>query len=303
MIKEEIKFQDSTVFEGMTSIRAIIKARELGTNDRHISKILFDKSKLDKISKEIGYLKAVSKIHGFEIVESDKAELEKITLGTSHGGIVAITENRTIPCLSEDSKIVDNALYCMIQGIEDPYNFGYSLRSLYAMGCAGIILPMRNWMSAAGVVARSSAGASELFSVYTSTPEEAIEIFKEKGYRVVCADERTDNVLGDCELRLPILLLVGGEKRGEKNSVYRADDGVLRGCKYARNQAGQRSVFAHDIHIGADGYGYRRWRGFLRLLFGGFNRVFPASVWGILSVYRYIHGADGAVYRLGVLSF
>ena len=52
MIKEDIKFQSSVVFEGMTSIRAIIKGNEAGVNNRKISKILFDKDKIKKIAKD-----------------------------------------------------------------------------------------------------------------------------------------------------------------------------------------------------------------------------------------------------------
>ena len=165
MQKEELKFQNSTVFEGMTSIRAILRGIDSGVNDRRIIKILFNKEKLNKISKELGYLKAVSSKYGFEIIETSGGELEKITLGNSHGGLVAITEERTLPYLNENSNILSDGFYVMIEGIEDPYNFGYSLRSLYAMGCSGVILTERNWMSAAGVVCRSSAGASEKFSV------------------------------------------------------------------------------------------------------------------------------------------
>ena len=38
MQKEELKFVDSTLFEGMTSIRAIIDSYRSGTNDRKIEK-------------------------------------------------------------------------------------------------------------------------------------------------------------------------------------------------------------------------------------------------------------------------
>ena len=51
MLKEDIKFESSVVFEGMTSIRAIIKGREQNTNNRLIEKILYDKSKMSKIAK------------------------------------------------------------------------------------------------------------------------------------------------------------------------------------------------------------------------------------------------------------
>ena len=49
MQKEEIKFADSTVFEGMTSIRSIIKGIDSGVNNRRIIRILFDEKKLKNI--------------------------------------------------------------------------------------------------------------------------------------------------------------------------------------------------------------------------------------------------------------
>lgn len=252
MQKEDIKFLDSTVFEGMTSIRAIIKAGDSGYNNRKIQKILFDKERLSKIHKEIGYLRAISEEKGFEIIASEKDELDAITLGTSHGGIIAITGDRELPFLDEKTEIEPNGFYAMIQGIEDPYNFGYSLRSLYATGCSGIILPERNWMSAAGVVARSSAGASELFKIYKADPMDAAKIFKSNGYKIVCADERTDNVLGSCELKTPLLLIVGGEKRGISRALIDNAD-ILVKINYARefnaslSAASATTMFAYEI--------------------------------------------------------
>ena len=253
MQKEDVKFTDSCVFEGMTSIRSVLRAIDSGINDRRIEKILYDKDKVKKIHKELGYLKAVASQYGYEVIEATAEELDKITLGTSHGGLVAITGHRTLPCLAADSNLVSNGFYAMIEGIEDPYNFGYSLRSLYAMGCDGIILPKRNWLSAAGVVARSSAGASELFPIYESTPEETVKIFAERGYKIVCADENTDNVLGECEMKLPLLLIVGGEKRGISRSVLDAADLLVK-IDYARefraslSAASATTMFAYEIN-------------------------------------------------------
>ena len=252
MQKEDIKFLDSTVFEGMTSIRAIINANNDGFNDRKIQKILFDKDRLSKIHKEVGYLRAISESKGFELIPSTAEELDEITLGSSHGGIVAITGDRTLPCFDSNTEIEPDGFYAMIQGIEDPYNFGYSLRSLYATGCSGIILPERNWMSAAGVVARSSAGASEMFKIYKADPLAAAEIFKSKGYKIVCADERTDNVLGICELKKPLLLIVGGEKRGISRALVDNAD-ILVKINYARefkaslSAASATTMFAYEI--------------------------------------------------------
>lgn len=252
MIKEEIKFQDSCIFEGMTSIRALINAYDDTFNDRRIKKIYYDKNRINKISKEIGYFKAVCEKYGFELIESDTNEIENLTLGTSHGGIVAITSDRSIPPLESIKDIKSCGFYCMIQGIEDPYNFGYSLRSLYACGCDGIILPERNWMSAAGVVARSSAGASERFPIFRAEAAYALDFFKSHGYTVVCADENTENVLGKCQLKKPILLIVGGEKRGISHAVIDKADMLVK-IDYARefkaslSAASATTMFAYEI--------------------------------------------------------
>ena len=252
MIKESTRFIDSCVFEGMTSIRAIIRSMDESISDRRIQKIIYDKNKLHKNAKNIGYLKAVSNKYGFVVEESDAASIDELTLGASHGGIIAIATNRTIPPLCEDSKIKSDGFYVMIEGIEDPYNFGYALRSLYPCGCDGIILPERNWMSAAGVVCRSSAGASERFSMYTADPVEIIRMFKEKGYTVVCAEEKTEHILGKCELPLPILLLVGGEKRGISKKVLEQADLLVK-IDYARefraslSAASATTMFAYEI--------------------------------------------------------
>jgi 23S rRNA (guanosine2251-2'-O)-methyltransferase len=252
MIKEDIKFKDSCVFEGMTSIRAIIKSYDNNISDRKIKQILYDKDKIEKISKEIGYFRAVSEKYGFELIESDKNSLDKITLGNSHGGIVAVCSERKLSDLSDVTDIKAHGFYAMIQGIEDPYNFGYALRSLYATGCDGIILPERNWMSAAGVVCRSSAGASELFPIFKSEPVSAVEFFKNKAYTVICADERTDNILGKCELKKPLLLIIGGEKRGISKSLLEKCDMRVK-INYARNfnaslsAASATTMFAYEI--------------------------------------------------------
>ncbi|MBR2931064.1 MAG: RNA methyltransferase [Clostridia bacterium] len=251
MQKEALKFVDSTVFEGMTSIRAIIAGIDAGVNNRRIEKILFDGDKLKKISKEVGYLRAVSDKYGFELVRSTAEELDVLTLGNTHGGIIAVCSGRDLPALC-GAEVLPSGFYAMIQGIEDPYNFGYSLRSLYACGADGIILGGRNWMSAAGVVSRSSAGASERFNIYTADDVECVRHFSSLGYKIVCASEDTDNLLGAVDLSGPILLVVGGEKRGISKDVLDMADLLVK-IPYARefraslSAASASTMFAYEI--------------------------------------------------------
>ena len=227
MIKEENRFVSSTVFEGMTSIRALIDNLKADKNNtRKIEKILFDKEKSSKKAKELGYLRKMSELFGFKLIESDENEISSLSIGASHGGIIAICDEREYPVLSADC-IKENGFYVMIEGIEDPYNFGYAMRSIYASGVDGFVLSKRNWLSASGVVCRSSAGASERADVYIAN-DDFIELFKSKNYKIVCADIKNSVSLYDADLSKPIFLIVGGEKRGISSSVLAKADQIVR---------------------------------------------------------------------------
>ena len=227
MIKEESRFASSTVFEGMTSIRAILDNIKDGVkNARKIEKILFDKNKIKPKEKDFKYLSKMAEIYGFEISTVDSQEIDNITVGASHGGIIAVCGEKEYETLSFDS-LVDNGFYVMIEGIEDPYNFGYALRSIYASGADGIILSKRNWLSASGVVCRSSAGASERLNIFIEN-DDFIKTFKEKGYKIVCADIKNSVSVYEADLKKPILLIVGGEKRGISSSILKEADQIVR---------------------------------------------------------------------------
>lgn len=254
MEKEYKKFEESDIFEGMTSIRAVIKAFDSRISGRKIKEIYYDKARAAARHKELNYLSKVSDIYGFELIEISTEEIEKLAIGNSHGGILAKCTSRTIPTLQDISteKIPRNGFFVMLDGIEDPYNFGYSLRSIYAAGADGIILPPRNWLTAAGVVARASAGASELLNLYVSEPAAAADYFKNANYKVVCADKPNSVSIYDADLTKPIFLIVGGEKRGIRASVLEKADEIVR-IDYGRDfnaslsAASASTVIAYEI--------------------------------------------------------
>ena len=252
MSKKEIsKFESSNIFEGMTSISALIKGFENNITDRKIEKILFDKSKIKSKSHELSFLKAKSIQLGFELEMTDSETIDEITIGNTHGGIIAICGDRCISKLSTVS-VNPKGVYFILEGVEDPYNFGYSIRSLYAAGVDGIIVGERNWMGAAGVVARSSAGTSELMNMYVADPLEAISLFKSAGYTVISAGIRDSVSLFDTSLSKPLLVILGGEKRGISRSVLDASDKIVR-IDYGNTFGGSLStsaasaVFAFEI--------------------------------------------------------
>lgn len=255
MQKEDNKFVPSAILEGMVSIRSLLAGQKNGCNDRKILEILYNSERKDKISKEIAFLTHEGERQGFSVLPCTEEEINALAIGSSHGGIVAKCTDRYIPPLSDENQksIAPRGFYVMIEGIEDPYNFGYALRSLYALGVDGIILPERNWLTAAGVVARSSAGASEMFRFFRSDAENAVHFFKQQGYTVVCADGNTSNCLESTEFPYPIFLIVGGEKRGISAKIMKEADKIVA-ISYGRSDfhaslsaASATTILAYEI--------------------------------------------------------
>ena len=251
MQKEEQKFVASDILEGMPSISALIKGIEAKTNNRSIIKIFIDRNKIKSKQAELRFLQAKAKELGFSIESVDADEIQRNTVGNTHGGIIAFCTPRVLPGLSSEH-ISDKGIYFILEGVEDPYNFGYAVRSLYASGANGLIVGERNWMGAAGVVARSSAGASELMNLYISSPIDAIHLFRSKGYRILCAGIRDSVSLFDTNLQKPLLVILGGEKRGISRSVLELADQIVRidyGSSFggSLSTAASTAIFAFEI--------------------------------------------------------
>ncbi len=253
MIKEEEKFACSNRMEGIVSIRAVVDSIKSGTNNRRIERILYAKEKIKSRSKEFSWLKYLSSDMQFPLDVVPMEELDALCIGNTHGGVLAFCSDRTIPVLDDTTPLAPNGFYVMLEGIEDPYNFGYALRSVYAAGADGVALPPRNWMTAAGVVCRASAGASERFSLTMAENSiAAADVFHRRGYKVICADIEESISMYDADLSFPIFLVVGGEKRGISRALLSCADAVIR-LDYGRpfdgalSAASAASILAYEI--------------------------------------------------------
>lgn len=251
MKKEADRQKSSLIFEGITSFNAVVHSES-----RDIIKVWFDSDKKRSKSRELSFVSRICKERNIPLEMCDSNTVSSMATGTSHGGIIFECAERIIPHVSQIdlTKETDGikGFYVMIEGIEDPYNFGYALRSLYAAGVEGVILTPRNWMNAAGVVCRSSAGASERLDMFIAEPEESVSVFRDAGYKIVCAGIRDSVSIYDCDMTDPMLFIVGGEKRGISASLLALADTVVR-LDYGRefngslSAASAASIMAYEI--------------------------------------------------------
>ncbi len=134
------------------------------------------------------------------------------------GGIIAEVGERSF--LEPDALWNDPLPFVAhLDGVEDPFNFGQAVRTLYAAGCDGTLLPERNWMTATATVTRSSAGASEFMPMAIQSAGDAVESAAGRGVAVIATSDRADQDIHDVDLSGPLLVLFGGEKRGVTRSL------------------------------------------------------------------------------------
>jgi 23S rRNA (guanosine2251-2'-O)-methyltransferase len=244
--------EERAFFEGMISFRSVVKAIREKNSDRKIEAVYFDTNKKVKLSKHLSYIKAMSHELSFPLYFIEADEISAMTNGNSHGGILTVCTKRTYPVLDKADMLKKDGFYIMLDGVEDPYNFAFSVRAAYAAGADGLILPERNWMSAAGTVCRSSAGASELIDTMIFS-DKTLKAFKRAGYRIVCTALENSLPLGEADLSKPLLAVIGGERRGISSNIMAEADEIVR-IEYGRGDfneslpaASASAIFSFEI--------------------------------------------------------
>ncbi len=211
--------QESITFlEGKISVAAALRSPY-----RAVHRVLLRADREDRTAR---WLQHRAREADVPVVQVGAADIDAVTQGSSHGGIAAEAGQRQFVSLEALLPRGNGpAFVVMLDGIEDPFNFGQALRALYAMGAHGVALRPRNWMSAAATVARASAGASELMPMAVAeTVAEAADFYREQGLTVACAQKEDALPMDEVDLTVPLFLLVGGEKRGVTRSFAKQAD-------------------------------------------------------------------------------
>ncbi len=243
ILRMDLKMQNTDtpiIFEGITSISALISAQRAGKSRRKIIRVYFEKSKIRKERGRFQFLRYASEELGFELVTLETEQLANIAAGKTHGGILAEVSESTY--VEFDSQCIPQAGFsAIIEGVEDPYSLGYSLRTLYACGCDSVILPRHLPAAADSTLCKASAGASELLSLYLGDTAEIASAYKEAGYTIACAEIRDSVACYEADLKLPLLLVIGGEKRGISSKLSALKDVNVR-IPYGREFLGSLST-------------------------------------------------------------
>ncbi|MFQ5407101.1 MAG: TrmH family RNA methyltransferase [Anaerolineales bacterium] len=202
--------------EGHVSVRAALESRS-----RPIHRVLIARNNTSKPAGRVVRLAAAA---GIAVEKVAPEEIAALAAGKSHGGLLAETGPRVVVELAALAA-GPNPFVVMLDGVEDPFNFGQAVRALYAAGATGLVVRPRNWFTAAATVARASAGASERIpTAVAAAPEEAARVFHDHALAIACTAHRGAQPMHACDFTQPLFLLIGGERRGVTRSFREQAD-------------------------------------------------------------------------------
>jgi 23S rRNA (guanosine2251-2'-O)-methyltransferase len=156
-------------------------------------------------------------------------ELNRESGGASHQGVIA--DVRAGQSYDLDELVRDAAppaLLVVLDGIEDPHNFGAILRTVDAAGAHGVIRQTRHSAPLGGATSKASAGAMAHVKIADVVNiARALEALKEAGIWTVGlaagAPQRYDQI----DLTLPTALVLGAEGTGLRRLVRERCDALM----------------------------------------------------------------------------
>lgn len=214
---------EAIVLEGAISVLAALTAQV-----RPIDKIYW---RHDKPLASFKLIERAATQAGVAVERVNPAVIDAHASGRTHGGIVALAGLRRYLALDELGRGVSNPFIILLDGIEDPFNLGQAIRALHAAGAHGLVMRPRYWRNAEGIIVRASAGASERMpTAVAGDIGTAVDHFAARGLKIVCAtaEGKKSATLYEADLRQPLLLVVGGERRGISHRVLNQADLCLR---------------------------------------------------------------------------
>jgi 23S rRNA (guanosine2251-2'-O)-methyltransferase len=154
-------------------------------------------------------------------------ELDRMAGHVAHQGVIAVTSAKQYNDLDDvvAAKRRQYSLILVLDGVEDPHNFGAILRTADAAGANGVIIPERRAASVTGTVTKASAGASEHLPIAKVTNiARTVEELKDRNVWTVGLDERGAKVYDAIDYNMDCALVLGAEGKGLHDLVKKKCD-------------------------------------------------------------------------------
>ena len=226
MAKKKTPEADVSLVVGRNPVREALERRPA-----EIEKVLLQKG---AGGRPIDAIRRAASGAGVAVQYVPQQRLERMAPGLNHQGALALAAPvayRDLDALlAEIAPDLDavrekKPILLVLDGIEDPFNFGGILRSAVAAGADGVVVPKDHMAPLNAAALKASAGTATRIPVArTGNLAEALEALKERGYWVAGADGGGETSVWAMDWDRPVALVIGSEHRGLRPRVAAACD-------------------------------------------------------------------------------
>lgn len=149
----------------------------------------------------------------------------------------------------------ERPLIVALDGVEDPRNLGAILRSAYLLGANGVVIPGHRAAQVTAIVAKASAGASELLPiVQVGNLVRALDELREHGvWRVAIDASENAQPIESIDGSLSLCLVLGAEGTGvrplvAKNCDFHAVIAMARSAVGSFNVSVAAAIALYEVH-------------------------------------------------------
>jgi 23S rRNA (guanosine2251-2'-O)-methyltransferase len=204
-----------------------------------------DAARLEKVmlqkgagGRDISEIRRLASQAGIQVQYVPAVRLTQLSGGGNHQGVAAVSAPLPYAELNEmlgkiagtrEEVVATRPRLLVLDGIQDPYNFGAILRSAVASGTRGVIVPERNMAPLNAAALKASAGTAGRIPIsrVTNVADTLYEL-KERGYWVAGTDSDGETSVWEMDWDRPLVLVVGSEGEGIRRRVLEACDYRIR---------------------------------------------------------------------------
>ncbi len=160
-----------------------------------------------------------------------RGDLDTLAHGGVHQGVVLDAGPLPVLTLADwvESPPPDDAIVVILDGVEDPHNFGAIVRSAAACGASAVLFGKDRAAPLSPAAMKSAAGGMEHVTLVRATNlVRAIDSLKEHGFWIAALDPSSEQLLWQADLCGRIGLVIGSEGKGIRRLVLEHCDHRLR---------------------------------------------------------------------------
>ncbi len=233
------------IIEGKNAVLEALK------NDLTINKLMVQNNLSDNASNQIIKL---AKDKGVRIDFVSKDVLDKKTNNRHQGFICDTTDfkyGEVEDILAKAKSVNEDPFIVILDGIEDPHNFGAIIRTAECAGVHGIIIPEHRACAVNDTVVKTSAGATaNTIIARVGNINRCIEELKKQGVWIYCL-ETGGKEMTTANLKGSIAIVVGSEGKGVSKLTRELCDDVvsikLKGKVNSLNASVATAVVVYEI--------------------------------------------------------